>query len=76
MNSHCIIILYQVQSDVGDVRQALTVNQEPIMPPPPDMSRLQLEGIYCALKWNQTFKKEHFFNQNKKSCLDDNYSSF
>ncbi|XP_030848747.1 vinculin isoform X3 [Strongylocentrotus purpuratus] len=33
----------QVQSDVGDVRQALTVNQEPIMPPPPDMSRLQLE---------------------------------
>ncbi|XP_030848746.1 vinculin isoform X2 [Strongylocentrotus purpuratus] len=33
----------EVQSDVGDVRQALTVNQEPIMPPPPDMSRLQLE---------------------------------
>ncbi|XP_063956946.1 vinculin-like isoform X6 [Lytechinus pictus] len=33
----------QVQSDVGDVRKALTVNQEPAIPPPPDMSRLQLE---------------------------------
>ncbi|XP_041466871.1 vinculin-like isoform X6 [Lytechinus variegatus] len=33
----------QVQSDVGDVRKALTVNQEPAIPPPPDMSKLQLE---------------------------------
>ncbi|XP_072163078.1 vinculin-like [Diadema setosum] len=38
----------KIQSDVVDVRKALVVNQEPILPPPPDLSQLQLEETEAA----------------------------